>query len=126
MKLCTEDFYKIPEKKRNGIYEVENLGTFYWVNGKCHREDGPASEYVKGTKYWFINGKLHRLDGPAIEFINGDKYWYINDKYHRLDGPAVEWNNGDIQYWIEGKVYSTKEEFEKVAYMYKNGLQDYL
>ena len=31
-----------------------------------------------GTRSWFLNGKLHREDGPAIEYANGDKYWYIN------------------------------------------------
>ena len=103
MKLCTEDFYKIPEKKRNGIYEVENLGTHYWVNGVRHREDGPAKDH-----------------------IDGHKFWYINDKIHRLDGPAIEWRSGNVEYWIKGKYYPTKEEFDKVAYMYKNGLQDYL
>ena len=102
MRISKEDFYKIPVKQRNGIYEVKNLGTYYWVNGKLNREDG-----------------------PAVEFIDGDKYWYINDKYHRLDGPAIEWDETK-EYWIEGKEYYIKEEFEKVVYMYKNGLQDYL
>ena len=27
---------------------------------------------------WYLNGKRHREDGPAIELSNGDKYWYIN------------------------------------------------
>jgi hypothetical protein len=29
---------------------------------------------------WFLNGKRHREDGPAIEYVNGDKYWLINGK----------------------------------------------
>ena len=37
-----------------------------------------------------LNGKLHREDGPAIEDSDGDKYWYLNDKLHREDGPAIE------------------------------------
>jgi len=28
-----------------------------------------------------LNGKLHREDGPAIEFANGDKSWYLNGDY---------------------------------------------
>ena len=104
MKISFKDFYNTPEEQQNGIYEVENAGTFYYVNGKLHREDGPAEEY-----------------------ISGDKRWYINNKLHRLDGHAIEWSDdGDVEYWIEGKRYSTKEEFEKAAYLYKNGLQDYL
>ena len=33
-----------------------------------------------GTKYWYLNGKRHREDGPAIEWADGTKYWYLNDK----------------------------------------------
>jgi hypothetical protein len=36
--------------------------------------------YSNGTKYWYLNGKLHREDGPAIERPNGSNYWYLNDK----------------------------------------------
>ena len=106
MKISIEEFWKIPLKQNNEIYEVENYGTIYYVNGKVHREDGPACDY-----------------------INGDKCWFFNGKYRRLDGPAIEKNNGKKFYYIEGKPYSTKEEFDKAVcsyYMYKNGLQDYL
>lgn len=33
-----------------------------------------------GDKEWFLNGKRHREDGPAVERSNGDKEWYINGK----------------------------------------------
>lgn len=32
-----------------------------------------------GTKIWKLNGKLHREDGPAIEWADGRKEWWIND-----------------------------------------------
>jgi len=32
-----------------------------------------------GDKFWSLNGKLHREDGPAIEYSNGDKVWYLNN-----------------------------------------------
>ena len=32
-----------------------------------------------GTKCWTLNGKYHREDGPAIEWPNGQKEWYLND-----------------------------------------------
>jgi hypothetical protein len=32
------------------------------------------------TKYWYLNGKRHREDGPAVERPNGSNYWYLNDK----------------------------------------------
>ena len=31
-----------------------------------------------GTKRWYVNGKLHREDGPAVEYANGSKHWYLN------------------------------------------------
>jgi hypothetical protein len=78
-------------------------GTKEWLlNGKAHREDGPAIEYIDGTKEWILNGKLHREDGPAIEDADGDKYWYLNGKLHREDGPAVEDANGDKDWFLNG------------------------
>ena len=29
--------------------------------------------YPNGDKEWWLNGKLHREDGPAIEDADGDK-----------------------------------------------------
>ena len=34
--------------------------------------------YDNRAKYWYLNGKLHREDGPAAEFANGTKLWYLN------------------------------------------------
>lgn len=31
-----------------------------------------------GTKRWYLNGKCHRVNGPAVEYPNGDKSWYLN------------------------------------------------
>ena len=56
-----------------------------------------------GTKEWFLNGKLHREDGPAHEFPNGTKAWYLNGKHHREDAPAVEWSNGAKEWWLNGE-----------------------
>jgi hypothetical protein len=65
---------------KNGLY-VDEDGTKYWyLNGKLHKEDGPAVEYVDGTKHWCLNGKLHREDGPAIEYADGGKAWYLHNK----------------------------------------------
>ena len=61
------------------ICEVDKFGSKFWyLNGKRHREDGPACEYNNGDKEWFLNGKLHRGDGPAIEYSDGEKFWFLN------------------------------------------------
>ena len=77
--------------------KVHDVGTKEWhLNGKRHREDGPAVEYASGTKYWYLNGDLHREDGPAVEAACGYKAWYINDvqyteeEYYSKLNPAKE------------------------------------
>jgi len=34
--------------------------------------------HENGTKCWYLNGKLHREDGPAVEYANGTRLWYLN------------------------------------------------
>ena len=36
--------------------------------------------YPNGDKWWLLNGKFHREDGPAVEWANGHKEWYLNGK----------------------------------------------
>lgn len=51
---------------------------WYNLDGKLHREDGPAIERKNGDKYWYRNGEAHREDGPAVEYADGDKHWFLN------------------------------------------------
>lgn len=91
---------------------IDKDGTkrYFLLDGKTlHRVDGPAIEYINGTKVWLFNGKHHRTDGPAIEWNDGDKEWYFNGKLHRVDGPAIEYGDGDKEYYLNGVEYS----FEK-------------
>jgi hypothetical protein len=68
--------------------------------------------YNNGNKYWSLNGKLHREDGPAVEWSDGTKFWYLNNKLHREDGPAIEWADGDTSWYINDERL-TEEEFKK-------------
>jgi hypothetical protein len=86
-------------------YEVKvytNGNKFWYLNGKWHREDGPAIERSNGTKAWYLNGLRHREDGPAVEDSNGDKYWYLNDEYlteeefNKRMAPTVEMTMAQI------------------------------
>jgi hypothetical protein len=49
--------------------------------GELHHTDGPAYEWVDGTRLWYLNGKRHRTNGPAIERPNGTREWYSNGKF---------------------------------------------
>jgi len=77
----------------------------WFINGNRHRDDGPAIEYASGEKRWYINGRLHRLDGPAIEYAGGAKSWYTNGQLNRVDGPAVEYANGEKHWYVDGRLH---------------------
>jgi hypothetical protein len=77
----------------------------WFLDGKLHREDGPAVEFDSGNLEWYINGQLHREDGPAIIKVTGDKFWYKNGQLHREDGPAVEFDNGSKTWCINGNLH---------------------
>ena len=55
-----------------------------------------------GNKSWCLNGKLHREDGPAREYADGDKVWYLNGKkvtekeHKRQTSPVVEMTMEEI------------------------------
>jgi hypothetical protein len=104
----------------------KNGNRFWRLNGKRHREDGPALEMADGVRSWWINGERHRLDGPALEMADGSRSWYFNGKLHRLDGPAIEWTNGELNrkfhrldgpavewadrsWWVDGKQLTEAE-----------------
>ena len=69
----------------------------YYLNGKFHREDGPAHQY------WYENGQKE------------SEVYYINDKIHREDGSAIKtWNqNGKKAYemYYLNAIYYTREEW---------------
>jgi hypothetical protein len=61
----------------NPIFDT--FGNEYWYNEEqeLHRENEPAVVYIGGAKMYFVNGRKHREDGPAIDFKN-IKEWYID------------------------------------------------
>ncbi len=81
----------------------------WYLNGKYHREDGPAIEHADGYKEWYLNDQRHREDGPAIERADGYKEWYLNGKRHCEDGPAIERANGNKEWYLNGKELTEKD-----------------
>ena len=68
------------------------------------KKEQPKCEVDKhGTKYWLLNGKYHREDGPAVETKDGYRAWYLNDKLHREDGPATIYPDGFKEWRLHGK-----------------------
>ena len=58
--------------------------------------------YPNGDKEWSLNGKLHREDGPAEEWANGSKFWWLNGKevtqeeHKRMTSKVVEMTMEEI------------------------------
>ena len=44
----------------------------------CESKNGKFKDEM-GNSFWYLNGKLHREDGPAVEWSNQYKQWFIND-----------------------------------------------
>jgi len=76
----------------------------WWLNGKLHRESGPARIWASGTQVWYLNGKLHRTDGPAYIRADGTQEWYLNgsqyteSEWHTACGHLLQ--NPDITHAV--------------------------
>jgi len=117
MKLILENFKKFINEEVDAATEQEPVydeitGSKMWkLNGKLHREDGPAVVGPKGLKEWYLNGKRHREDGPAVIKGDGSKYWFLNGELHREDGPAIVkadgphagYHGGKKEWFLKGK-----------------------
>ena len=98
--------YKIFRFKNRTYCAVTPDGKKFWyLNGKCHREDGPAIICPDGTQFWVINNKIHREDGPAVIYPDGSQFWYLNGRLHREDGPAIIYSNGTVLYFKHGQSF---------------------
>jgi len=69
----------------------------WYLDGKLHREDGPAVERANGHKEWYLNGYLHREDGPAFEYVNGYKAWWLNNE--KVDPETI------VDLWLARNIY---------------------
>lgn len=75
--------------KRRCIILENETGKVYVVDGKVHREDGPAIECKNGNKGWFLKGQqvsqeTHELNTRYKTIIVDDKNWTSNrwGEYH--------------------------------------------
>jgi hypothetical protein len=55
-----------------------------YVDRNTHREDGPAIIWDDGGRAWWLNGKCHRTDGPAIE-DNGSASWWFEGHWYSFE-----------------------------------------
>jgi hypothetical protein len=66
--------------------------------------------YEDGDKHWYLNGKRHREDGPAVEDSNGSKFWFLNDEplteeeFNERMTPTVEMTIDEMEKVLGRKV----------------------
>jgi hypothetical protein len=83
MKLYTlnnkflEEVKKIPYNF-TGVAITEDQAIFFYENGLCHRENGPAVIWDSLDQFWYINNKRHRIGGPAFIDHYGTKQWWVD------------------------------------------------
>lgn len=77
--------------------------------------------------FWYKNGKCHREDGPACIWDELGWAWLFEGEYHRIGGPAT-WHPSwpDLyQYYIHGKKFS-KKDYWNHPLVVKNALTEIL
>jgi len=78
---------------------IEYTNIFYEEYRKLSDEEKKAKpyciEYDSGGKDWVVNGKSHREDGPAVIFDNGAKFWYLNHVNYSFEKWCNELNKSD-------------------------------
>jgi|ERR1700691_3117541 len=76
--LKLDNWGDLPENY-TGIFDFCG-SIYYYLNGKRHREDGPAVICLNGNGEYYLNGLIHREDGPVIIYPGGSENWYLNGK----------------------------------------------
>ena len=78
--------------------------------------------YANGIKSWYLNGECHREDGPAVEYADGDKSWYLNgvqcteeEHYNKLN-PAKELTMSEL---LKELGYNVEELVKELGYSVK-------
>ena len=60
-------------------------GAKYWcLNGKYHREDGPAHEWGDGHKQWYLHGELIHPETLVDLQLSRGVFCYYNEKTQTL------------------------------------------
>jgi hypothetical protein len=63
--------------------------------------DRPTRVNVDGSMEWTVNGKRHRENGPAIVRPNGAREYWLNGHMHRVEAPAYFGPYGATRWMIK-------------------------
>jgi hypothetical protein len=103
----------VPPKGFTGYYEYPNKTKEYRKDGKLHREDGPAVEMPRGSKYWYLNGVEYSEENwqKEVAKLKGERLMEIFVRNNDLNsipsgfsGVAV-WPSGTLVWYLKGKIH---------------------
>ena len=66
----------------NGTKEWHKRISFCDCRPLNRLDDSPAVEYSNGDKEWWVDGKRHRENGPAV-IIGNKQYWFENGEFQK-------------------------------------------
>jgi len=68
---------------------IEYTNIFYTEYRKLSLEERKEKpyciEYNAFVRNWRVNGKYHREDGPAVEYSDGNNEWHLNGKEYSFE-----------------------------------------
>ena len=99
---------------KNGHIKTNGSDKWY-LDGKLHREDGPAIIRADGSQVWYLHGEIHRENRPAAIWTNGSEEWYLHGKRHREDGPAAAIGHKGTKLWYLYGEKFTEEKFLEIT-----------
>jgi DNA topoisomerase VI subunit A len=74
-------------------WEQDITLVYYLKNGEYHRENKPAIECVNRFEGWFLNGKCHNENGPARIIIDSnikEVEYFLNNKEYSEEQWKIE------------------------------------
>lgn len=72
---------------KHNLFGEDATYSEWLVDGKLHRDNGPALSGTDGTEEWYQHGELHRIGGPALIHPNNYQAWYENGIRIREEQP---------------------------------------
>ena len=62
------------------VQELINQLQALWFESEVRNKEPIMEIDDYGNKVWKLNGKIHRDGGPAIEYADGSKGWCLNEE----------------------------------------------
>ena len=82
MKVISIKTFLLFYNKFTGIIIANNQTIIsFFKDGYLHRKNAPAYYSLNECVEWYENGKCHREDGPATEHEGGGKGWWFKYEF---------------------------------------------